>query len=275
MTATVNADAARIWDEAETYVIPAADVPNGDITPFIPASVDAAIDPKWLFVGLQDADAGVPITPELEIVHYDGFGHPRYRSKSRRGSLTTGFTAFEDNSVTRKFVLPGSAPNRIGAPKGVRFFVLYRFEDEGHVEILVTTRPALLELSSHSGKTEAGQESYEMTCHHANDANNDVFVRVESAATPVATTWTVNLGGATGGNFTLAVNGGPATANIASTAAATAVDSALEALAAVGSGNASVTGSSGGPYTVTLTKGGTLTGSGSGLTGGTLTITAA
>ncbi|WP_051637264.1 Ig domain-containing protein [Rhodococcus sp. UNC363MFTsu5.1] len=181
--ATVNADATRIWDGAETYVIPVADVPNGDIAPYVPASVNATIDPKWLFVGLQDADAGVPITPELEIVHFDGFGHPRYRSKARRGSVTTGFTAFEDNAVTRKFVLPGSAGNRIGAPKGTRFFVLYRFEDEGYVDILVTPRPALFELSSHSGKTEAGQESYEMTCHHANDANGDVFIRVETAAT--------------------------------------------------------------------------------------------
>ncbi|NKT99822.1 hypothetical protein GS917_18730 [Rhodococcus hoagii] len=176
--AAVNADATRIWDGAETYVIDAADV--SDINTLVPADVDATLDPKWLFVGLQDADAGVPVTPELEIVHYDGFGHPRYRSKARRGSVTTGFTAFEDNPVTRKFVLPGSAPNRVGAPKGIRFYVLYKFEDEGYTDILITTRPALLELSSHSGKTEAGQESYEMTCHHANDANGDVFIRVET-----------------------------------------------------------------------------------------------
>lgn len=178
--ADVNADATRIWDGAETYVIPAADVPGGNIEDLIPATVDEPLDPLWEFVGLQDADAGVPITPELEIVHYDAFGHSRYRSKARKGSLTTGFTAFEDNSVTRKFVLPGSGPGRIGAPKGLRFYVLYKFDDEGYVDILGTTRPALFELSSHSGKTEGGQESYEIACHHANDANGDVFIRVES-----------------------------------------------------------------------------------------------
>ncbi|PTR42030.1 hypothetical protein C8K38_111199 [Rhodococcus sp. OK611] len=265
--ATVNADATRIWDGAETYVIPAADVPNGDITPFVPDSVDDPIDPKWLFVGLQDADAGVPITPELEIVHFDGFGHPRYRSKARRGSVTTGFTAFEDNAVTRKFVLPGSGPNRIGAPKGLRFFVLYRFEDEGYVDILVTPRPALFELSSHSGKTEAGQESYEMTCHHANDPNGDVFIRVESVDGP--TEWTVTLGAPTAGNFTLTV-GGQTTANIVYNAATSAVKSALEALSTVET--ATVTGSAGGPYTVLLTGNGALTGSGTGLTGGTFSV---
>ncbi len=268
--ADVNADATRIWDGAETYVIAAADVPGGNIAALVPADTDAALDPKWLFVGLQDADAGVPVTPELEIVHYDGFGHPRYRSKARKGTLTTGFTAFEDNSVTRKFVLPGSAPNRIGAPKGLRFYVLYRFEDEGYVDILVSTRPALFELSSHSGKTEAGQESYEITCHHANDAQGDVFIRVESDPAPTA--WIVSLGSPTTGNFTLAVDGGPSTANIAHNAANSAVDSAVEALAAVGAGNATVTGSAGGPYTVTLANGGTLTGSGTGLTGGTFSI---
>lgn len=194
MTAQVNADATRIWDGAETYVIAATDVPGGDIEALVPANVDDPIDPKWLFIGLQDADAGVPISTELEIIHYDGFNHPRYRSKARRGSVTTGFTAFEDNAVTRKFVLPGSGPKRIGAPKGLRFYVLYRFEDEGYVDILVTTRSALLELSSHSGKTEAGQESYEMTCHHANDSNGDVFIRVETEGELAITTSTLPAG---------------------------------------------------------------------------------
>lgn len=267
MAAEVNADATRIWDGAETYVIAAADVPGGNIEALVPATVDDPIDPKWLFVGLQDADAGVPVTPELEIVHYDGFGHSRYRSKARKGVLTTGFTAFEDNPVTRKFVLPGSGPKRIGAPKGLRFYVLYRFEDEGYVDILVTTRPALFELSSHSGKTEAGQESYEMTCHHANDAQGDVFIRVESEDGP--TEWTVSVGAASAGNFTLTV-GGQTTANIAYNAAATAVKSALELLSTVTS--ATVTGSAGGPYTVLLTGNGALTGSGSGLTGGTFSV---
>ncbi|MBM4629873.1 hypothetical protein GS453_24825, partial [Rhodococcus hoagii] len=74
----------------------------------------------------------------------------------------------------------GIGPEPSGCAQGSPFYVLYKFEDEGYTDILITTRPALLELSSHSGKTEAGQESYEMTCHHANDANGDVFIRVET-----------------------------------------------------------------------------------------------
>jgi hypothetical protein len=63
----------------------------------------------------------------------------------------------------------------------------------------------------------------------------------------------------TGGTFTLRVtiNNGEDTATavtaaIAQAAAASAVDSALEALAIVGTGNVTVTGSAGGPFTVTF-----------------------
>ncbi|MFI5783495.1 hypothetical protein [Nocardia sp. NPDC051570] len=92
------------------------------------------------------------------------------------------------------------------------------------------------------------------------------------------TQWTVTLDGKpTGGEFTLAVDEKP-TAAIAFDAVNAAVRSALAALPGVGAGGVTVTGSAGGPYQVTLSAGGVLTGSGSGLTGGTalkLTVTAA
>ncbi len=58
-------------------------------------------------------------------------------------------------------------------------------------------------------------------------------------------------GSPSGGNFKLGV-GGVLTANIAYNAAASAVEEALEALSTVGEGGVSVTGSAGGPYTVTF-----------------------
>lgn len=81
-------------------------------------------------------------------------------------------------------------------------------------------------------------------------------------------------GGPTGGTFTLTYSG-QTTAGIAYNAAASAVASALVALSNVGAGNVAVTGSAGGPYTVTFQ--GTLadtnvvqmTASGASLTGGT------
>lgn len=85
----------------------------------------------------------------------------------------------------------------------------------------------------------------------------------------------VTLGAPSAGNFTLSYNG-QTTANIVFNATAAAVQSALQALTAIGT-NATVQGSSGGPYTVIfagplLNDGLLLTGSGAGLTGGTFAV---
>lgn len=73
----------------------------------------------------------------------------------------------------------------------------------------------------------------------------------------------------TGGTFTLSI-GGQTTAPIAYNATATTVQTALQALSSVGAGHVTVTGSAGGPYTITFddTVSGTLTASGASLTGG-------
>lgn len=95
-----------------------------------------------------------------------------------------------------------------------------------------------------------------------------------SSIAPVSDdTFTVTITGSpSGGTFTLSYRG-QTTATIAFNALASAVQSALEALSTVGVGNVAVTGSAGGPYTVTFTApdvigANLLTGSGAGLTGG-------
>lgn len=86
---------------------------------------------------------------------------------------------------------------------------------------------------------------------------------------------TVSLTGSpTGGTFTLTF-GANTTTGIAFNAAASVVQAALVALASIGSGNVSVSGSAGGPWTVEFisSKGyasqSAMTGSGASLTGGT------
>lgn len=92
--------------------------------------------------------------------------------------------------------------------------------------------------------------------------------------TPVPAVYTVTLGSPSAGDFTLTF-GGNTTSAIAYNAAASAVKSALVALDdGYTSADWTVTGSAGGPYTVT-TPSGALTGSGSGLTGGTFSVVAA
>lgn len=89
---------------------------------------------------------------------------------------------------------------------------------------------------------------------------------------PLVKTVTIT-GTPTGGTFTLSF-GGQTTSGIAYNATAAAVQSALVALSSVGAGNATVSGSAGGPYTVTFNGvTGTLTASGASLTpSGTVTV---
>src|SRR5262249_52818291 len=81
----------------------------------------------------------------------------------------------------------------------------------------------------------------------------------------------------TGGTFTLTFNGATTSA-IAYNATAAAVQSALQALATIGSGNALVTGANGGPWAVRFVqgKGGSdqpeMTANGSGLIGGSVSV---
>jgi len=106
---------------------------------------------------------------------------------------------------------------------------------------------------------------------------DDILVEGFESANEVQT---VTLGGGnTGGTFTLTFDG-QTTASIAYNAPASAVQSALLALSNIGVGDVNVSGSAGGPYTVTFTGAFSkvnvpkMTGTGS-LTGGANTVTVA
>jgi hypothetical protein len=103
------------------------------------------------------------------------------------------------------------------------------------------------------------------------------YMRVMAQGQIIDNLQTVSLGTPSAGTFTLTYKG-QTTAGITFNAAASAVQTALTGLSTIGTGNATVTGSAGGPYSVSFT--GTLasdstamTGSASGLTGGTFLIT--
>lgn len=104
------------------------------------------------------------------------------------------------------------------------------------------------------------------------------YVRVDGLGQMIENDQTVGVGAASAGNFTLTYKG-QTTANIAYNATAAAVQSALRLLSTIGNTGCSVTGTA--PtwivtFTGALANDTTLmTGSGAGLTGGALTITAA
>jgi hypothetical protein len=103
---------------------------------------------------------------------------------------------------------------------------------------------------------------YKLTFDLFPDAQGNTQYRYDSLNDKwVATNWLVTITGApTSATLTFAVDGGTPTAGVAytSSTAATVIDTALETLTEVGTGNATVTGSAGGPYTVGLARGGVL-----------------
>ena len=104
------------------------------------------------------------------------------------------------------------------------------------------------------------------------------FLRLDGQSpTLIDNYFLVSLGSPSAGNFTLTYKS-QTTANIAFNATAAQVAAALQALSAIGANGCTVSGSTGGPYTVTMTGSlasdtSALTGSGAGLTGGTFLIT--
>lgn len=92
---------------------------------------------------------------------------------------------------------------------------------------------------------------------------------------------TVTIGGSpTGGTFTVTF-GGQTTTGVAYNATAATLQTALQALSSIGANNVTVTGSAGGPYTLTFVNAlgkqdvAQVTASAAGLTGGSPTITPA
>lgn len=103
------------------------------------------------------------------------------------------------------------------------------------------------------------------------------FVRVDALGGVVDNQQTVSLGSPSAGTFSLTYKGQTAS-GITYTAAASAVQTALQGLSTIGAGNVTVSGSAGGPYTVSFAGSlandtTALTGNGGTLTGGTFLVT--
>jgi hypothetical protein len=180
MAQTINPDATIIPDKAEVWFVLKSGV-VGDIAAMTPVSVDEdLVSLGWEEVGLVDDQKGIPLNPSGEVKEYDAFGHVAFRVKFSRGKLKSGFTALEWNTVTRKFVLPGSMPDRVGAPKDVQAYLLYRFVDEDRATIWVQLSPALIELKGHGGIAQGELAWAELVVHHTADADGDVFQVIDA-----------------------------------------------------------------------------------------------
>jgi len=176
----INPDATVIPDKAEVWLALKSDVSSlASYTPI--TATDDLADLGWEFCGLIDDKKGIPLDPAIEVKPYDAFGFPQFRVKLRKGTVKTGFTVLEANDVTAKFVLPGSASGKIGIPKDVQVYVLYRFADEDTAHVWMSLRPAPLELKSHGGIIDGELSFAEIVVHHTTDSNGDVFKTLTGA----------------------------------------------------------------------------------------------
>jgi hypothetical protein len=170
----INPDATIIPDKAEVWLALKSNVQSA--SSLIPSTVSTNLSTLgWEFCGLIDEAKGIPLEPSVDVKEYDAFGFPRFRVKLRRGGLKTGFTVLETNAVTAKIVIPGSSGNKLGIPKDVQVYVLYKFADDIQTRIWVSLTPAPIELKAHGGIVDGELTYAEMVVHHTANASNDVF----------------------------------------------------------------------------------------------------
>jgi len=265
----VNTEATLIPDEAEVWVALKADVDN--IDDMIPAAVDDdLLALGWEFGGYVDADKGIKIDPSIEVKEYDAFGHPSFRVKLKKGKLKTGFTLLETNETTRKIVLPGSAPNRVGRPRDVQVYTLYKWVDEDNTTMWVQLTPAPIEQTGDNGVIEGELRWFEMTVHHTTTADGDVFEIVTDATDDVTKTYNI-ASGVTAYTTTVGANTTPSITTLTAPALQTALRN-LASVQALPSPGATVSGTGGAPGTLTVVFTAPVTPVSASGTGGTVTV---
>lgn len=274
MSQPVNPDYTLIPDEAEVWVMFKADVANiADKIPATPtATIEELVELGWNFVGYIDDEKGIPLTPTSEVKKYNAFGHRNFRVKIKNGELETSFTPLEVLSpIVKKLSLQGSAPNKIGPPKNVQVYLLYRVVDEdipGGGMVWVTLRPAPVQPDSHSGFKEGEKTWVEMKVYHTTNAAGDAFQVVDAASDDVVKTYTIPPAVTA---YTTTVSGSTTSSIVAKTKAALqAALRALPSVAALPAPGVTVEGPDGGPLIATFT--GPVTGVAAAGTGGTVGV---
>ncbi|WP_280393226.1 hypothetical protein [Nocardia wallacei] len=263
MSLTRNPDAVQIFADAAIFVGKTA-------SPTIPATIEDEFDATWDNLGILNGDDGVKNAREWDVTEHFGWGIGLYRKGYKNYKESRVFTCLEENATTRRIAYPGSSATNIVVPRPGFFPLAFEFiNDMGVPERLFTARPAQCWIPN-LDRNESDPTGKEVTADIFATGSGLLYTR---QYTPINETQTVTITGTpTGGTFKLLYAGTP-TGDIVYNAASTVVQAALVAL--LGTGNVTVSGSAGGPYTVTLAgefagqANSLLTGDGTNLTGGT------
>jgi hypothetical protein len=260
-----NPDLVPIFSDAAVFVAKGAN-------PVRPAAITDPMGATWDNAGILSGDAGITNPREWDETEHFGWGIGLYRIGRKNYKESRVFTCLENNPTTRKIAHPGSTATAIVVPKPHKAYVCFEFLDDfGRLERWFTERMCDLWIPG-LDRNESDPNEKEVTARIFARGDGLLYVR---QYTPVNEDQLVTITGTpTGGTFTLSYGGVPTSA-LAYNAASAAVQAALVALSTIGSGNATVSGSAGGPYSIALV--GDLAGQenelldadGSSLTGGT------
>ncbi|WP_155292973.1 hypothetical protein [Rhodococcoides fascians] len=238
-----NNDNVSVWEDAHVYV---------SDTKVLPASAESPVGPTWDEVGILDGKAGIDDQRKWTETKEYGWGTGLAAILRSEYEHTGTFDALEDNPVVDSLYEPGSTASDVVVARPAKKYVLLETIDQnGRVKRRITRKKAEI-WAPGAKKTENAVAKKSFTMNYFADGLKRIFHKQESTASILNAVQTVTLpAGTTGGTFTLTYQG-VATTALSNTATAAAVRSALQALAGIGAGNVDVTGSAGGPYTITF-----------------------
>lgn len=109
-----------LWADADMYV--------GATSATNPADADSAFPGEWDLVGHLDGDAGFTDSIDEEVNDHNAWG-ALVRTSRRNFKLTRGFSALEDNDVTRELLWPGSTAEKLYVPRPKRIKIGFETRD--------------------------------------------------------------------------------------------------------------------------------------------------
>ncbi|MGO3084265.1 hypothetical protein [Ancrocorticia populi] len=192
------ADKVDIWVGANVYVS-LADNPQ--------IEEDGTFGDGWDLTGVLDGSAGFTQNREVSTTEASGWGTGVIDAADYGFKSTGGFTALEDNDVTRYLINPGSTAHVIVVPKPAYAFLAYETTNQhGETEILVTRKKARVFAPDVSKTQEFAGTAFEVT--HFADGLGGLFDRFQrDAAGSVKTFTPIRIKGLTTAESPLDIKG--------------------------------------------------------------------
>lgn len=273
-----NTSNVSLWDEADVYVLFPEDIAAGNtIEDYFPANVNEEFVSPWIPAGLLNGGNGFEDSRDRDSTKHPAWGYGPILQSFKDPEYERTFTCLEDNPVTARLKSNNDTDDDVIASTHTPCFLAFETRDRrGKKRRRITRREADV---TYDGGTEndSDLDEAEFKASIYPDDQKRVFKKQDenTLSSGLAVPFLVSVGAATAGTFTLTWKG-ETTAAIAYNATAAAVKAAVAALDdGYKASDWTVSGSTGGPWTVTAPTSGAITGAATGLTGGTFSVAAA